>query len=192
MPGLTLSQVRVGRSLQHGGASREHTFSAEGRQVTKQSMLIASLGIFLLCNAGRAAAAEFTYRGVKFGMTREEVSKLVPLEGRSNKAAGQTSFADNKVFFEFDDKDQLYAIEINYFIPKPVDIMRPALRRALQKKYAVSNPSNAVWDLGDAFVVFEDYYIGNLAYLRTRITHKRLHDEYLDRLGAQFGPKLQD
>ena len=158
----------------------------------KPWILIGLLGLFLLGSATKAPAAEFTYHGVKFGMTREEVSKLVPLEERSNKAAGQTSFADNKVFFEFDDKGQLYAIEISYFIPKPVEIMRLALRRALQKKYAVSNPSTPIWDLGDTFLVFEDYYISNLAYSRTRITHKRLYDEYLDRLGAQFGPRLLD
>ena len=160
--------------------------------VTRQWVLTALLGCFLLGSATNSAAAEFTYRGVKFGMTRKAVSKLVPLEERSNKAAGKTSFADNEVFFEFDDKGQLYAVEISYFIPKPAEIMRLALRRALQKKYAVSNPSEKAWDLGDAFLVFDDYYISNLAYSRTRITHKRLYDEYLDRLGAQFGSRLQD
>ena len=157
--------------------------------------LTSLLGLFLFCNATKAAAAEFTYRGVNFGMTKEEVSKLVPLEAASNRAAGRKSFADKEVNFEFDDKGQLYVIEIDYWIPKPPHIMRPAMRRALQKKYAVSNPSDPVWDLGDVLMKFDEYYGGGggkLPYLRTTITHKRLYNEYLDRMAAQLGPSVQD
>ena len=82
-----------------------------------------------------------TCHGVKFGMTREAVSKLVPLDGESNQAAANKGSADKKVAFQFDDKDQLYAIEITYRIPPPQHLMRPALRREMQKKYAVSDPS---------------------------------------------------
>ncbi|HLC21599.1 MAG TPA: hypothetical protein VJM10_05775 [Candidatus Methylomirabilis sp.] len=82
-----------------------------------------------------------TCHGVKFGMTREEVSKLVPLEGESNQAASNKGSADKKVAFKFDDKGQLYVIEISYRIPPPQHLMLPALRREMQKKYAVSDPS---------------------------------------------------
>ncbi len=155
-------------------------------------MLIGLLGLFLLGSAGEAPAAEFTYRGVKFGMTREEVSKLVPLVEGSNQAAGKKGSTDKTVFFQFDDKNQLYAIEISYWIPQPLHIMRPALRRQLQKKYAVSNPSEGVWDLGDAVISFEDYSLKKQHYLRTRITNKRLYDEYIERLAIQVAPSLDD
>jgi hypothetical protein len=132
------------------------------------------------------------FGGVKFGMTRAEVSKLVPLEPGSNRAAGRTSFSDNTVVFQFDDKGQLYIVEISYWIPEPKEIMLAALKRALQKKYAVSNTSSVPWDLGDALMSFEEYYMSNVAYLRTTIMHKRLYDEYLDRAGAVLQPRLQD
>ncbi len=193
MPGLNLSHVRVGRSVQHGGVPRECTFPAEDRQVTKQSILIASLvaslGIFLLCDAIKATAAEFTYRGVKFGMTREEVSKLVPLDPDSNRAA-RSGFADKNVNFQFDDRGQLYVIEISYLLEGPLAVS--AMRRALQKKYGVSNASEGVWDLDDVLVSIDEYYGNPSHYLRTTITHKRLYDEYLDRLASRFAPALQD
>lgn len=160
--------------------------------MTRQWILTGVIGLLLLCNATKAAAGEFTYRGVKFGMTRAEVSKLVPLEPGSNRAAGRTSFSDNTVVFQFDDKGQLYIVEISYWIPNPPELMRAALKRALQKKYAVSNTSSVPWDLGDALMSFEEYYISNVAYLRTTIMHKRLYDEYLDRAGAVLQPRLQD
>ena len=161
--------------------------------MTKQRVVIGLLGFLLLCAATRTGAEEFTYRGVKFGMTREEVLKLVPLENGSNRVAGQKSFADKKVTFQFDDKGQVYAIEMDYWIPKPGRPILDALRKALQKKFAVANPSEKVWDLGYAFMSFEEYYSTNpVRYYRTTITHKRLYDEYLDRLSTQFGPALQD
>ncbi len=160
--------------------------------VTKHWMLTAVLGLFLFGSATKSAAAEFTYRGVKFGMTREAVSKLVPLDGDSNQAASNKGSADKKVAFQFDDKDQLYAIEISYRIPPPQHIMRPALQRELRKKYAVTNPSEKAWDLGEALMSFEEYSLSKQRYLRTRITHKRLYDEYVERLAVQVAPSMQD
>jgi len=163
--------------------------------VTKQKILIGLLGFLFLSAVTQAAAEEFTYRGVKFGMTREEVSKLVPLKKGSDKerATGQTNFEDNTVFFQFDDTGRLYAIEISYFIPDPKHIVLPAMRKALAKKYGVSNPSEKVWDHGDVRISFGEYYISNPAqYLRTTITHKRLYDEYLDRVGTLLGDRLKD
>ncbi len=172
---------------------RQGVSQAEGRYVTRRRILKSLLVIFLLCVATKLAAAEFSYREVKFGMTREEVSKLVPLEKGSNVAAGQTGFMDKLVVFQFDDRGQLYGIEISYWIPEPGHIMLAAMRRALQKKYGVSNPSEKVWDLGDALISFDEYHVSNPAhYLRTTITHKRLYGEYLDRAGAPLGPSLQD
>ena len=142
--------------------------------MTRQWILTGVLGLFLLSTATRAMAAEFTYRGVKFGMTREEVSKHVPLIPGTIQAAGKPGTTAKAAYFQFDDKDQLYSIELNYLLPHPVQIMRPAMRRALQKKYAVSNPSEKVWDLGDALMSFEEYYMGSQGYLRITTTHKRL------------------
>lgn len=160
--------------------------------VKRQWILTVLLGCFLLGSATKSAAAEFTYRGVKFGMTREAVSKLVPLEGESNQAAANKGSADKKVAFKFDDKGQLYVIEISYRIPPPEHLMAPALRRALQKKYGVSNPSEKPWDLGDALMSFEEYSLSKQDYLRTRITHTRLYDEYVERLAAKRAPLVQD
>ncbi len=161
--------------------------------MTKQGVVIGLLGFLLLCGATRTAAEEFTYRGVKFGMTREELSKLVPLEDGTNRAAGRKSFADKKVTFQFDDKGQVYAIEFEYWIPEPARLMQAALRRALQKKYAVASTSEKVWDLGYALMSFDEIYTTNpVRYLRTTITHKRLYEEYLDRVAVQFAPSLQD
>ncbi len=161
--------------------------------MTRQSILIGLAWVCLLCAATKAGAAEFTYRGVKFGLTRDEVSKLVPLVGDTNQAAGGAGLGAAKgLSFEFDDKGQLYTLQISYWMPKPLHVMRPALRRALQKKYGVNAPSEKVWDLGDVLMSFEEYYIGNQSYLRTTITHKRLYDEYLDRLADQLAPSLRN
>ncbi len=168
-----------------GDASR-----AEDGYVTRQWILTGVIGLLLLCNATKAAACEFTYRGVRFRMTRTEVSKFVPLEPGTNRAAGRTSFSDNTVVFQFDDKGQFYIVEISYWIPDPKELIRAALKRASQKKYAVSNTSSVPWDLGDALMSFEKYYISNVACLRTTIMHKRLYDEYLDRAGAVLQPRL--
>ncbi len=157
--------------------------------MTKQSILMGIAWLCLLCGATKAGAAEFTYRGVKFGMTRDEVAKLVPLIPGSNQEARE-GFVNKKVFFQFDDRGQLYVIEISYQVEGPLAVA--ALRRALQKKYGVNNASERVWDLGDVLVSFDEYYGNPSHFLRTTITHKRLYDEYLDRLAAQFGPKLRD
>jgi hypothetical protein len=142
------------------------------------------MGLLLLCNATKAAAYEFTYRGVRFCMTRTEVSKFVPLEPGTNRAAGRTSVSDNTVVFQFDDKGQFSIVEISYWIPDPKELIRAALKRAPQKKYAVSNTSSVPWDLGDALMSFEEYSISNVHYLQSRIRHKRLYNEYFDRAGA--------
>jgi hypothetical protein len=155
-------------------------------------LLTGLLAGFFLCNTMEAGAAEFTYRGVKFGMTREGVSKLVPLIPRTNQALGRAGSTAKAVYFQFDEKDSLYGIELNYLIPEASPIMRRAMRRALQEKYAVVNPSEKVWDLGDAVMTFEEYNMGGQAYLKVIATHKRLYDEYLDRLATQLGASVQD
>ena len=153
---------------------------------TQRRIWLGWVGLYLICHAAQAGAAEFTYRGVKFGMTRDEVAKLVPLVPGSNQEARQ----DKKIDFRFDDRGQLYVIEISYRIEGPH--AAAALRRALQKKYGVKNVSERVWDLGDVLVSFDEYYGNPTHFLRTMITHKRLYDEYLDRASALFGDRLRD
>ncbi|HLC21598.1 MAG TPA: hypothetical protein VJM10_05770 [Candidatus Methylomirabilis sp.] len=39
---------------------------------------------------------------------------------------------------------------------------------------------------------FEEYSLSKQHYLRTRITHKRLYDDYVERLAAQRASSVQD
>jgi hypothetical protein len=186
-PGIGDRSVKVQDQRRHSAPQ------TEGKEVTRRRILKGLLVIVLLCDVTKVAAAEFSYRGVKFGMTREEISKLVPLEPGTNEVTGRQSFMDKQVAFQFDDKGQLYVVEISYWVPEPVQLKLAAMKRALQKKYAVSNPSEKVWDLGDAFMSLDDIFVTNPSrYLKTTITSKRLYDEYLDRAGATFRPALQD
>ena len=81
-----------------------HTVSpAKGGYVTKRWVLTGLLLFFLLGTATKGAAAEFTYRGVKFSMTRGEVSILVLPEPGTNQVAGWQGFSKNAAF-QFTDK----------------------------------------------------------------------------------------
>ncbi|OGV96844.1 MAG: hypothetical protein A2W53_00085 [Nitrospinae bacterium RIFCSPHIGHO2_02_39_11] len=149
-----------------------------------------AIQIILLFLSFPSYAADFEFYGIKFGMTKKDVKKIVPISSSSVEGLYKTDKEIREemdiTFFSFDHNQQLYKILTSFKTTDNRKEVAAAMVLAIQEKFITPFLKST-----DIEIKSELSNMGDEKYIALEITSKTLRDKYIEHLKSEMLKKLQ-